>query len=61
MMILYDTEIRTYVQINKGQTTAAWKKVGLPRFPVGLPNLRGRKWDFLSLEVNGSPDFFYGT
>ena len=43
MMILCDTEIRTCVLLKKGQTAAARKKVGLPRFSVGLPNLRGRK------------------
>ena len=44
MMILCDTEIRTYVLLKKGQTTAARKKKwDLLDFPVGLPNLRGRK------------------
>ena len=44
MMILCDTEIRTYVLLKKGQTAAAWeKKWDFLDFPVGLPNLRGRK------------------
>ena len=44
MMILCDTEIRTYVLLKKGQTTAARnKKWDFLDFPVGLPNLRGRK------------------
>ena len=44
MMILCDTEIRTYVLLKKGQTTAARKKKwDFLDFPVGLPNLRGRK------------------
>ena len=44
MMILCDTELRTYVLLKKGQTTAAWKKKwDFLDFPVGLPNLRGRK------------------
>ena len=32
MMILCDTEIRTYILLKKGQTTVARKKVGLPTF-----------------------------
>ena len=43
MMILCDTELRTSVLLKKGQTAAAGKKGGLLDFPVGLPNLRGRK------------------
>ena len=44
MMILCDTESRTSVLLKKGQTTAAGKKVGFLDFPVGLKNLRGRKY-----------------
>ena len=56
MMILCDTEIRTYVLLKKGQTAAARKKVGLPRFSCGTSKFEGKEvWDFLSLEVNGSP------
>ena len=55
-MILCDTEIRTYVLLKKGQTAAARKKVGLPRFSCGTSKFEGKEvWDFLSLEVNGSP------
>ena len=44
MMILCDTKIRTYVLLKKGQTAAARKKKwDFLDFPVGLPNLRGRK------------------
>ena len=43
MMILCDTELRTSVLLKKGQTTAAGKKWDFLDFPVGLPNLRGRK------------------
>ena len=43
MVILCDTEIRTYVLLKKGQTAAARKKWDFLDFPVGLPNLRGRK------------------
>ena len=44
MMIMCDTEIRTYVLLKKGQTAAARKKKwDFLDFPVGLPNLRGRK------------------
>ena len=52
MMILCDTELRTYVLLKKGQTAAAGKKWD---FPVGLPNLRGRKsgtsWVWKLMEV----------
>ena len=41
MMILCDTEIRTYVLLNKGQTVAAQKKVGLPRFSCGTSKSEG--------------------
>ena len=41
MMILCDTEIRTYVLLKKGQTTAARKKVGLPRFSCGTSKFEG--------------------
>ena len=41
MMILFDTEIRIYVLLNKGQTVG--KKWDFLDFPVGLPNLRDRK------------------
>ena len=45
MMILCDTEIRTYVLLKKGQTAVARKiKWDFRDFPVGLPNLRGRKF-----------------
>ena len=44
MMILCDTELRTSVLLKKGQTAAAGKKKwDFLDFPVGLPNLRGRK------------------
>ena len=44
MMILCNTEIKTYVPLKKGQTAAARKKKwDFLDFPVGLPNLRGRK------------------
>ena len=43
MMILCDTELRTSVLLKKGQTAAAGKKWDFLDFPVGLPNLRGRK------------------
>ena len=42
-MILCDIEIRTYVLLKKGQTATARKKWDFLDFPVGLPNLRGRK------------------
>ena len=55
-MILCDTEIRTYVVCKKRQTAAARKKVRLPRFSCGTSKFEGLEvWDFLSLEVNGSP------
>ena len=57
MMILCDTEIRTYVLLNKGQPAAARKKWDFLDFPVGLPNLRGRKSGTSCLKVNGSPGF----
>ena len=41
MMILCDTEIRTYVLLKKGQTAAARKKVGLPRFSCGTSKIEG--------------------
>ena len=41
MMILCDREIRTYVLLKKGQTAAAWKKVGLPRFSCGTSKFEG--------------------
>ena len=41
MMILCDTEIRTYVLLKKGQTAVAWKKVGLPRFSCGTSKFEG--------------------
>ena len=56
MMILCDTEIRTYVLRKKGQTAAARKKVGLPRFSCLTSKFEGLEvWDFLSLGVNRSP------
>ena len=41
MMILCDTELRTSVLLKKGQTTAAEKKVGLPRFSCGTSKFEG--------------------
>ena len=55
MMILCDTELRTSVLLKKGQTAAAGKKVGLPRFSCGTSIWGVGSLDFLSLEVNGSP------
>ena len=43
MMILCDTEIRTYVLLKKGKLPQHGKKWDFLDFPVGLPNLRGRK------------------
>ena len=43
MMILCDNEIRTYVLLKKGQPPQHGKKWDFLDFPVGLPNLRGRK------------------
>ena len=40
-MILCDIEIRTYVLLNKGQTSAARKKVGVPRFSLGTSKFEG--------------------
>ena len=49
MMILCDTEIRTYVLLKKGQTAAARKKVGLPRFSCGTSKFEGLEvWDLES-------------
>ena len=56
MMILCDTELRTSDLLKKGQTAAAGKKAGLPRFSCGTSKFEGLEvWDFLSLEVNGRP------
>ena len=41
IMILCDTERRTYVLIMKWQTAAARKKVGLPRFSCGTSKFEG--------------------
>ena len=41
MMILCDTELRTSVLLKKGQTAAAGKKVGLPRFSCGTSKFEG--------------------
>ena len=43
MMILCDTELRTSVLLKKGQTAAARKKVGLPRFSCGTSKFEGMK------------------
>ena len=45
MMILCDTEIRTYVLLKKERADrrSTEKKWDFLDFPVGLPNLRGRK------------------
>ena len=41
MMILCDTELRTSVLLKKGQTAAAGKKVGFPRFSCGTSKFEG--------------------
>ena len=41
MMILCDTELRTSVLLKKGQTAAAGKKAGLPRFSCGTSKFEG--------------------
>ena len=41
MMIMCDTELRTSVLLKKGQTSAAEKKVGLPRFSCGTSKYEG--------------------
>ena len=55
MMILCDTELRTSVLLKKGQTAAAGKKVGLPRFSCGTSKFEGRKsgtsWVWKLMEV----------
>ena len=41
MMILCDTKLRTSVPLKKGQTAAAGKKVGPPRFSCGISKFEG--------------------
>ena len=53
MMILCDTEIRTYLLLNKGQTEKKWDFLD---FLAGLPNLKGRKSG--TSKVNGSSGLY---